>query len=84
MGGALVSAGTAARLRSKQHLLDTLVERARDQSAYTRARVMQTWASLAASRSIDMGHWLCVTELAIGMVQPQQCSSPDAQVLLRS
>lgn len=56
------------RLRTKQHLLDTLIERARDQSAFTRARVMQTWSSLAVSRSIDMGHWLCVTEIAIGKV----------------
>jgi len=62
--------GSAARLRSKQHLLDTLVERARDQNAYTRARVMQTWASLAVSRSIDMGHWLCVAELGIGSPPP--------------
>lgn len=58
------------RLRSKQHLLDTLVERARDQNAYTRARVMQTWASLAVSRCIDMGHWLCVSELAVGESYP--------------
>ena len=63
----IAESGAAARLRSKQHLMSTLVERARDQSAYTRARVMQTWATLASSRSIDMGHWNCVTDLAIGV-----------------
>ena len=31
---------------------------------------MQTWASLAVSRCIDMGHWLCVSELAVGESYP--------------
>ena len=74
-----IHAGSAVRLRSKQHLLDTLVERARDQNAYTRARVLQTWASLAVSRSIDMGHWLCVAELAVGMLPLLHHSSEQCE-----
>ena len=61
-----VHAGTKARLRSKHNLLATLVERVRDSSAYTRARVLQTWSHLAEAAAIPLGHWVCVTELAVG------------------
>ena len=59
-------AGASARLRAKQGLLATLLERARDANAYTRARVLQTWAHLAQGAAIPLGHWVAVTELAIG------------------
>lgn len=59
-------AGTHARLRSKQQLLNTLVERVRDQNAYTRARVLQTWMYLAERKALTLGHWVCVTQLAVG------------------
>lgn len=58
--------GTNARLRSKQQLLHILVERVRDQNAYTRARVLQTWMYLAEKTAIPLGHWLCVTQIAVG------------------
>ena len=58
--------GTNARLRSKQQLLHILVERVRDQNAYTRARVLQTWMYLAEKTAIPLGHWICVTQIAVG------------------
>ena len=45
----------------------------RDSSAYTRARVLQTWGHLAEASAIPLGHWVCVTELAVG-ASPSHCS----------
>ena len=53
-----------ARLRTKQGLLALLIARARDSSAFTRARVLQTWAHLASSKCIPLGHWMCVSQIA--------------------
>ena len=67
--GMLSRAGTRARLHSKQGLLAALVERVRDGNAYTRARTLQTWGALAEAAAIPLGHWVCVTELAVGAPQ---------------
>lgn len=61
-----MTAGNTARLRSMQHLLDTLMERARDQTSYTRANVCRTWSFLAEHGKIPMGHWTHVADMAIG------------------
>lgn len=61
--------GAAARLRSKQHLLEILCERIRDQSSFTRKAVLQTWQYLAEHRAIPLGHWQVVTEMAIGRLE---------------
>jgi len=61
-----VSAANVARLRTKQGLLDLLVERARDQTSWTRGNVCKAWASLTVEDKVPMGHWLTVTQLAIG------------------
>ncbi|KAK9823736.1 hypothetical protein WJX72_005030 [[Myrmecia] bisecta] len=61
--------GASARLVSKGHLLQTLLERARDQNAYTRARVMQTWADLAEKSAIPISHLVLVMELAVGRLE---------------
>ena len=61
-----MGSGARARQLSKQRLLDTLVERALDANAFTRARVMQTWTHLASASAVPLGHYLCVTRLAIG------------------
>ncbi|KAK9839654.1 hypothetical protein WJX81_003584 [Elliptochloris bilobata] len=61
--------GMRARQLSKQRLLDTLVERALDANAFTRARVMQTWAHLVSANALPLGHYLCVTRLAIGRLE---------------
>jgi hypothetical protein len=86
-------AGTRARLRAKQGLLGTLLERAADTNAYTRARCLQTWGHLAQANAIPLGHWLAVTELAIGarqiwppclalrMLNCQQCCAAHARSL---
>lgn len=59
-------AGTASRLRSKQHLLDILLERIRDQSSYTRKAVLQAWAYLAEAHAIPLGHWREIPVIAVG------------------
>lgn len=53
-----------AKLRTKQGLLNLLIARARDSSAFTRARVLQTWTYLAANKCIPLGHWNCVSQIA--------------------
>ena len=60
---------TIARLRTKQHLLDILCERTRDQSSYTRKAVLQTWEQLAQNRAIPLGHWQVVTSIATGRLE---------------
>ena len=72
-------AGTRARLRSKQGLLATLVERCRDGNAYTRARTLQTWAALAEAAALPLGHWVCVTQLAAGAPYLPTLTSASAQ-----
>lgn len=62
-------AGALSRLRSKQHLLDVLCERVRDQSSYVRKAVLQTWQYLAAARAIPLGHWQVVTDVATGRLE---------------
>ena len=62
-------AATVARLRTKQHLLDILCERTRDQSSYTRKAVLQTWEQLAQDRAIPLGHWQVVTSIATGRLE---------------
>ena len=59
----------AAHLRSKQHLLDILCERVRDQSSFTRKAVLQTWAYLAENRAVPLGHWQVVTSIAVGRLE---------------
>ena len=67
-------AGEQARLRTKQALLSTLLERFRDQSSYTRARCLHAWALLAHKRAIPLGHWRSLAELTVG--QPPLCACP--------
>ena len=54
-----------ARVRSKQHVLDALIARAADTSAFTRSRVMHTWAFVAERRSIPISHWNAVARLVL-------------------
>ncbi|GAB4818223.1 hypothetical protein N2152v2_005269 [Parachlorella kessleri] len=61
--------GAEARLRTKQHLLDVLCERIRDQTSYVRKDVLQTWQMLAAANAIPLGHWQHVTDMAIGRLE---------------
>jgi len=68
-GDAADAQGVAARLRSKQHLLDILCERVRDQSSFTRKAVLQTWQYLAENRAIPLGHWQVVTSIATGRLE---------------
>ena len=60
------SEGAAPLLRAKQGFLDLLVERVHDVSAFTRARVLQTWATMAEKKAIPLSHWLVVADLGIG------------------
>ncbi|XP_072982901.1 condensin-1 complex subunit CAP-D2 [Typha latifolia] len=56
----------ALRLRGKQAMLEILIERCRDVSAYTRSRVLQVWAELCEQNSVSIGLWNEVASIASG------------------
>mmetsp|Transcript_17259 Transcript_17259/g.41204 ORF Transcript_17259/g.41204 Transcript_17259/m.41204 type:complete len:1126 (-) Transcript_17259:192-3569(-) len=72
----------AARVKSKQSLLDTLLQRTRDQNAFTRARTLQTWAFLAQRARIPMSHWLVVAQLAAGRLRDKASAVRKAAMQL--
>uniref|UniRef100_A0A1D1Y9V6 Condensin-1 complex subunit CAP-D2 n=1 Tax=Anthurium amnicola TaxID=1678845 RepID=A0A1D1Y9V6_9ARAE len=57
------------RLRGKQAMLDILLERCRDVSAYTRSRVLQVWAELCAERAVSIGLWNELASVASGRLE---------------
>lgn len=57
------------RLRSKQAMLEILIERCRDVSAYTRSRVLQVWAELCEQNAISIGLWNEVASVASGRLE---------------
>ncbi|PVH65372.1 hypothetical protein PAHAL_2G476200 [Panicum hallii] len=64
-----VEGNNNARLRSKQAMLEILIERCRDVSAYTRSRVLQVWAELCEENSISIGLWNEVASVASGRLE---------------
>ncbi|KAG5051918.1 hypothetical protein JHK87_004116 [Glycine soja] len=66
-GGEVTS--KSIRLRTKQAMLEILLERCRDVSAYTRSRVLQVWAELCEEHSISIGLWNEVAEVAAGRLE---------------
>lgn len=82
VAGAASTSVQQAKLKSKQALLDALVERARDVSSYTRSRVLQTWAQLAEERAIPLSHWLLVTEVGIGRLEDKSANVRKAALQL--
>jgi condensin complex subunit 1 len=59
----------SVRLRTKQAMLEILLERCRDVSAYTRSRVLQVWAELCEEHSVSIGLWNEVSEVAAGRLE---------------
>ncbi|XVF56261.1 hypothetical protein PTKIN_Ptkin06aG0105000 [Pterospermum kingtungense] len=59
----------SVRLRTKQAMLEILLERCRDVSAYTRSRVLQVWAELCEEHSISIGLWNEVAAVAAGRLE---------------
>eukprot|EP00257_Ricinus_communis_P021384 XP_015580865.1 condensin complex subunit 1 isoform X1 [Ricinus communis] len=59
----------SVRLRTKQAMLEILLERCRDVSAYTRSRVLQVWAELCEEHSVSMGLWNEVAAVAAGRLE---------------
>ncbi|XAR69601.1 hypothetical protein NMG60_11001254 [Bertholletia excelsa] len=57
------------RLRTKQAMLEILLERCRDVSAYTRSRVLQVWAELCEEHAISIGLWIEVASIAAGRLE---------------
>ncbi|KAJ0965160.1 hypothetical protein J5N97_026298 [Dioscorea zingiberensis] len=57
------------RLRSKQAMLEILIERCRDVSAYTRSRVLQVWAELCEEHAVSIGWWNEVALVASGRLE---------------
>ncbi|XP_065857315.1 condensin-1 complex subunit CAP-D2 [Euphorbia lathyris] len=59
----------SARLRTKQAMLEILLERCRDVSAFTRSRVLQVWAELCDEHSVPIGLWNEVATVAAGRLE---------------
>lgn len=59
----------STRLRTKQAMLEILLERCRDVSAYTRSRVLQVWGELCEEHSISIGMWNEVAAVAAGRLE---------------
>lgn len=57
------------RLRGKQAMLNILLERCRDVSAYTRSRVLQVWADLCEEHAVSIGLWNEVASIASGRLE---------------
>ncbi|XP_068660218.1 condensin-1 complex subunit CAP-D2 [Aristolochia californica] len=56
-------------LRSKQAMLEILLERCKDVSAYTRSRVLQVWAELCERYSVPIGLWNELALVASGRLE---------------
>ncbi|MCO5547427.1 hypothetical protein L7F22_000876 [Adiantum nelumboides] len=63
------SASETSRLRSKQAMIDVMMERSRDVSAYTRSKVLQTWAELCEEHALSIGLWNQVADMAAGRLE---------------
>jgi hypothetical protein len=50
-------------------MVDILLERARDSNAYTRSKVLQTWATLCVESAVSIGHWNLVSGVAAGRLE---------------
>jgi hypothetical protein len=50
-------------------MVDILLERARDQNAYTRSKVLQTWSELCEQSAVSIGHWNLVASIAAGRLE---------------
>ncbi|GFP80827.1 condensin complex subunit 1 [Phtheirospermum japonicum] len=59
----------STRLRTKQAMLEILLERCRDVSAYTRSRVLQVWAELCEEHCLSIGLWNEVATVASGRLE---------------
>lgn len=59
----------SVRLRTKQAMLEILLERCRDVSAYTRSRVLQVWSELCEEHSVLIGLWNEVATVAAGRLE---------------
>ncbi|XP_019710246.1 condensin-1 complex subunit CAP-D2 isoform X2 [Elaeis guineensis] len=57
------------RLRGKQAMLEILLERCRDVSAYTRSRVLQVWTELCEEHAVPIGLWNEVASVACGRLE---------------
>ncbi|KAG1371126.1 condensin complex subunit 1 [Cocos nucifera] len=57
------------RLRGKQAMLEILLERCRDVSAYTRSRVLQVWTELCEEHGVPIGLWNEVASVASGRLE---------------
>uniref|UniRef100_A0ACD5UJF0 Uncharacterized protein n=1 Tax=Avena sativa TaxID=4498 RepID=A0ACD5UJF0_AVESA len=64
-----VDGNNTIRLQSKQAMLEILIERCRDVSAYTRSRVLQVWAELCEENAISIGLWNEVASVASGRLE---------------
>lgn len=58
-----------SNLRTRDSLLDILIERIRDKISYTRVRVLQTWSYLCEERSIPLTLYTTLTEKCVQRIE---------------
>lgn len=78
------AAAEQARLKSKQALLDVLLERVRDVNSFTRTRVLQTWSYLCEENQVHLGLFNRVTEIATGRLEDKASNVRKAALQLLS
>jgi condensin complex subunit 1 len=78
------AAAEQARLKSKQALLDVLLERVRDVNSFTRTRVLQTWTYLCEENQVHLGLFNRVTEIATGRLEDKASNVRRAALQLLS
>ncbi|KAH9608195.1 hypothetical protein KSS87_015780 [Heliosperma pusillum] len=59
----------SSRLRTKQAMLEILMERCRDVSAYTRSKVLQVWSELCEEHFVSIGLWNEMAAVAAGRLE---------------
>ncbi|XP_074306747.1 condensin-1 complex subunit CAP-D2 isoform X2 [Silene latifolia] len=59
----------SSRLRTKQAMLEILMERCRDVSAYTRSKVLQVWSELCEEHLVSIGLWNELAAVAAGRLE---------------
>ncbi|KAL9240003.1 hypothetical protein vseg_014269 [Gypsophila vaccaria] len=59
----------SVRLRTKHAMLEILLERCRDVSAYTRSKVLQVWSELCEEHSVSIGLWNELAAVAAGRLE---------------
>ncbi|XP_042451953.1 condensin complex subunit 1-like isoform X1 [Zingiber officinale] len=70
------------QLRAKQAMLEILLERCRDVSAYSRSRVLQVWAELCEVHAVSIGLWNELAVVASGRLEDKSAMVRKSALIL--